>query len=75
MGIRRIYRKIAKQYGVTPAEVKREINMAITRTWANAGEGLAIKQRQEQIPCKGKIPTDQELIEYLAQKIRTGKDS
>lgn len=42
MGMRRIYRKIAKENGVTTTEVKRDMQAAITMAYTASQNGNAI---------------------------------
>lgn len=71
MGMRRIYRKIAKESGVTTTEVKRDMQAAITMAYTASQNGNVItKVYQNQIPKKGEIPTAEELICYVTRQKR-----
>lgn len=72
MGMRSVYRKIAREYGVSVAEVKREIQLMIEDAWKNPpNDGGVTEAYQRQVPCKGEIPTPDELIRYAAAKIKS----
>lgn len=69
MSMRRIYRKVAKKYGVTLTEVRQEIQTCITEAYTNPLNQNGITSAyQKRVPCKGEIPTPEELIRYLARK-------
>lgn len=71
MNMRKILKQVAKQNGVSMAEVRKEIQLAINEAWDNIpDDGGVIAAYQRQIPCKGEIPTPEELIRYTATKVR-----
>lgn len=71
MSIAKIYEEIAKKHGVTPEEVRREMQAAITMAYtAPENDNEITKAKQRQVPCKGEIPTPEEMIEYLPRKVR-----
>lgn len=71
MDVRKIYKKIAEQHGVTPEEVRREMQAAITMAYtAPENDNEITKAKQRQVPCKEEIPTPEEMIEYLSRKVR-----
>ena len=63
MSMRKIYRKIAKKYGVSVQEVKTEMQSAINAAYRNNPEVV------KRIPRKGEIPIPGEFIGYAADKI------
>lgn len=74
VGMRKIYREIAKQNGVSVKEVKQEIQKMIEDAWGNPpNDGGVIEAYQRQVPCKGEIPTPDELIRYVAAKVQQDK--
>ena len=74
MGMRKIYRQIARQNGVSTKEVKQEIQKMIEDAWGNPpNDGGVIKAYQRQVPCRGEMPTPDELICYVAAKVRQGE--
>lgn len=74
MNMKRIYRDIARQNGVSVKEVKKEIQKMIEEAWKKTpNDGGVIEGCQHQVPCKGEIPTPDELILYLAEKVRQNK--
>jgi len=70
MSMRNIYRKIAKEHGVTVAEVKREMQAAIDYVYKKIDKSESEKIMQESIPRKGGIPTTEEFIKSLANIIK-----
>lgn len=71
MNMRKIYKQVAKKYGVSVAEVKSEIQKTIADAWTNPPDDGGVTQAyQRQVPCKGTIPTPDELIRYAAAKVR-----
>lgn len=74
MGMRKIYRQIARKNGVSVKEVKQEMQKMIVDAWGNPpNDGGVIEAYQRQIPCRGEMPTPDELICYVAAKVRQGK--
>ena len=71
MNMRKIYRRIAKEHGVSVREVKRDMQEAITAAYQNPPQdGGVIAAYQRRVPRKGEIPTPDELIRYAAKKIK-----
>lgn len=71
MSMRKIYREIARQHGVTVKEVKSEMQHALTEAYRNPpNDGGVIAAYQRQVPRKGEIPTPDEFIRHAAKKIR-----
>lgn len=66
MNMKKIYKKVAKQYGVTVEEVQREIQAAITDAYTDPRNDDGITSvYQKNVPSKGEIPTSDEVIRYL----------
>lgn len=72
MGMRKIYREVARKYGVTVQEVKREMQAAIDAAYTNTPNDGVTRAWQNRVPRKGEMPTAEELIRYMA---REAKDS
>nr|WP_322101302.1 sporulation initiation factor Spo0A C-terminal domain-containing protein [Sporofaciens musculi] len=71
MSMRKIYRKIARENGVSVKEVKEDMQAAITAAYQNPPkDGGVTAAYQRQVPRKGEIPTPDELIRYMAGKVR-----
>ena len=71
MNMRKIYRKVAKEYGVSVEEVKREMQAAITDAYTNPLNNNEItKAYQSRVPCKGEIATPEELIRHLSEQAK-----
>lgn len=58
-----LFKKIAEENNTTEAEVKAELENTIAEIYENPNE-LALK-----IPCKGKIPTADEFIDFVVKQI------
>lgn len=63
-----IFEQVAEQNGVSPEEIKKDIEEAIQEMF-NAPAGSKEKERQLQMFPDGRIPTSYELIIKIAQKI------
>ena len=71
MSMRRIYRKVAKEYGVTPKEVRQEIQHCITAAYTDPlNQNEITKAYQKRVPCKGSIIRDIQLSEENLKKYR-----
>ncbi len=70
MGMRKIYRKIARQNGVTVEEVKRDMQSAINEAYSDPKNNHVIKAYQDKVPRKGEVPTVEEFIHYAANKAK-----
>ena len=71
MSMRSIYRKVAKKYGVSAKEVRKEIQATITEAYTNPlNQNEITKPYQNRVPCKGEIPTPEEMIRYLAKQAK-----
>jgi len=61
---RSIYRKVARQHGVSLAEFKSEMRLAIDATYVKpTAAALAV-------PRKGEVPTTDEFIDYCAREVK-----
>lgn len=73
-----ILKRIADEHNTTPEEVEREMRLSIEDAYstARATNNKEALRLQQQIPCKGEIPTPEEFIYALAEKMRreTGMD-
>lgn len=73
MGMRKIYRKIARENGVSAKQVKADMQAAITAAYKNPPkDGGVTAAYQRQVPRRGEIPTPEELVRYMAEKVRDG---
>jgi len=61
---RKDYKQIAKKHGVTVDDVKREMQEAINAAYINPTFNAKC------VPCVGDVPTVDEFIEYVANRIR-----
>lgn len=73
MSMRSIYRKIAKENGVSIKEVKEEMQSAIKYAYENTPQDGITAARQNAVPRKSEIPTPEELIKYAVNKVKTSK--
>ncbi|NLW64668.1 MAG: sporulation initiation factor Spo0A [Clostridiales bacterium] len=70
MSIKSIYKNVAKSYGVSVAEVKRDMQAAIKQAYQKPDKSEAERAMQKSLPCSGKIPTPEEFILFAAQEAR-----
>ena len=61
---RKLYRKVAKEHGVSVKEVKRGINEAIDHTYTIPYSGI------QNIKFAGEKPTPDELIAYFVNEVK-----
>jgi len=64
MNMRKIYRTIAKQHGVTVAEVKRDMQAAIDEAYKNPSPSALA------VPRKGDKPTTEEFVAHVARRVQ-----
>lgn len=70
MDMEKIYRKIAEDNGVSAGEVRQAIQEAIEYAYTNPLNGSETAGAyQRRVPCKGEIPTPEEMISFLAAEI------
>ena len=70
MSMRKVYRKIARTHCITVAEVKKEIQTAISHAYSNSSENHGnAKVEGWQVPQKDKIPTPEEFIRHIASQL------
>lgn len=72
MSMRSIYRKIAKENGVTVAEVKRDMQAAIDHAYQHTPDDGITEVYQDRVPRKGETPTAEEVIRYATERIKKG---
>lgn len=70
MGMRRIYRKVAKKYGVSVAEVRKDMQAAIDYAYQKSDKSESEKVMQKSIAHKEGIPTPEEFIKAVAHNIK-----
>ena len=63
---REIFRMIAKENGVSVIDVKKDIHEAIKVAFENPNA------EAQKIPCKGNIPTPDEMVAYIVDSILAG---
>ena len=64
----KIMQEIAKDHGVSVEEVRRELELAIQAARANPDP--QVQAQWANIPCKGDIPTPEELIAHLGKTVK-----
>lgn len=74
MSMRSIYRKVAKEHGVTVAEVKRDMQEVINYAYTHTPDDGITCVYQNKVPRKGKIPTPDELIRYAAKDVKNREE-
>lgn len=71
MKTKEILNKVAEANGVSVKEVYEEIQKAIDDAWQNPpNDGGVTVAYQQKVPCKGKVPTPEELIHYMVREIK-----
>lgn len=70
MSNRKTYSKIAKKNRTSINKVKKGMQEAINSAFTNSSNDVLTKAYQNQVPCKGDIPTPDELIKYAVTEIR-----
>lgn len=69
MSMRSIYRKIAKEHGVSVAEVKRDMQAAIDYAYKKQGKSVSESAAQNKVKRKDDIPTPDEFIKHAVKRI------
>ena len=67
MNTRAIIRQIAKKHGVTPAEVKREMQLAIKEAMQSTDP--VAREHWNILSPNGKDPTIEQFLTYIAKQI------
>ncbi len=71
MKMKKVLREVARANGVSVKEVREEIQKAIDEAWKTPpNDGGVTAAYQQKVPCRGEIPTPEELIRYMAGEIR-----
>lgn len=71
MKMKKVLREVARANGVSVKEVREEIQKAIDEAWKTPpNDGGVTAAYQKKVPCRGEIPTPEELIHYMAGEIR-----
>lgn len=73
MNMRKIYRKIAKKHHVSVAEVKQEMDAAVTQAWMNPNKTADNMAMQKRISAGGSIPKVEDVVQLLAKETLSKK--
>lgn len=73
MNLKKIYRKIAKEYGASEEEVRNDIEKAINFAFRETNKSKELIEFQNKIPSSQDIPTPEEFISYVVMSIRNKK--
>lgn len=65
---KKVLRRVAKKYGVSVREVKREIELALKEGQGNPDP--AVRAMWASIPSKGELPNAAETITHIADKLK-----
>lgn len=65
----RVITQIAQKYGVTEAEVRRDITEAIMEGIKNSQNDPATRALWGECPCAGNIPTPEEFIFWVSCRV------
>lgn len=69
ISISKVYEEVAKKYGVTPEVVEREIRECIVEMYTTPQPPEA-RELQARVPRRGAIPTNEEMIYFIAAYIQ-----
>lgn len=67
---RKTLRKIAKKHGVTPKEVKADMEAAIQQAYTDPNRNLVNIKAQNAVERKGDIPTVDELVRHVVKETK-----
>lgn len=70
MSMRNIYRRIAKEQGVTVADVKKDMQEAIDCAYKKQNKTIDEIINQASVPCKFEIPTTEEFMQYVIRGLK-----
>lgn len=73
MSMRNIFRKIAKENGLSVKEVKDEMQNALEYAYQSTTQDGIISARQNVVPRKNKIPIPEEFVKYTANLVKGSK--
>lgn len=73
LNMRNIYRKIAKMYGVTVADVKKDMQEAIDYAYKKQNKSSNEKIKQLDVRYEDETPTTEEFLEYVLQELKSQK--
>ena len=71
MSMKNIFEKVAEQHNTTTEEVYSEIQRAINAGFDNPDP--AVQESWRKVKFKGERPTPEEVMEYLAKRLRAEK--
>lgn len=73
---KKIYKKIAKEHGVTWQEVRADMQVALNHAYTDPNRDILNVVRQREVKKKGEIPTPEEFIKYAKTTVseRSRKD-
>ncbi len=72
MSNRKILKEIAKENGISLAELKHEMQVALDYAYQNPANSVAIKTYQNCVPRKGKVPTPEEFLSFVSGEMKKG---
>ena len=64
MNKKKIYKKVAKEYGVSVQEVKQEMQTALKYAYGNTPDDGVTRKWQKKVPSKAEVPTPDVLLRY-----------
>lgn len=73
MNLDDLYRQIADAEGVTPEEVRAEMQKAVDAAWSRRDKTSAMRKKQAEVPHRGKTPTVEEFLAYAATELQKRK--
>lgn len=60
--------EVAMREGITVEEVRKEMKKAMLVGLCS--QDPAIQEKWKRVPCKGEVPTPEELITYMAENVK-----
>ena len=67
MSAEQALQEVARQNNTTVEEVRKEIKLAMLVGLCNSDP--AVQATWKEVPCAGEVPTPEELIEYIVNKL------
>ena len=67
MSMRKLYRKLSRQKGVSLKSLKSDMQQALDTAW-KMPQDSSVQEYQKSIPARGAVPTPDEVILHSAKK-------
>lgn len=73
MSMKNIYKKIAKEHGVTWQEVRNDMQSALNHAYTDQNRNILNIVRQKEVEKTGEIPTPEEFIAHATKILNSDK--